>query len=90
VDAGEGELEGEAWLASVRVTPGAKRNDRGDSVKWVQRGLIRLGWLSGSADGIFGAKTEAALRAFQGDAGLEESGVADLQTLRALCLRAAG
>ena len=36
---------------------------RGDDVRQLQQALIDLGFLKGSADGIFGSKTEAAVRA---------------------------
>jgi len=83
----EGKKRPADWLASATVTPDLQRGDRGDSVRWLQRGLKALGYLEGLADGDFGAKTEAALRAFQGDQGLEEDGVADAECMRALCDR---
>jgi lysozyme len=42
-----------------------RRGDAGDAVRQLQRDLIRLGVLSGSADGTFGPATETAVRAFQ-------------------------
>ena len=48
-----------------------KQGSRGDSVKTVQQKLIRWGYLKGSADGIFGAKTKAAVIAFQKKNGLK-------------------
>ena len=35
---------------------------RGDDVRRLQQALIQLGFLSGSADGVFGNKTEEAVR----------------------------
>ena len=59
--------------------------ERGEAVKALQERLTQLNYLSaGQADGIFGDKTEAALRAFQAANALEESGTADEQTLSAL------
>jgi peptidoglycan hydrolase-like protein with peptidoglycan-binding domain len=40
-------------------------NSRGDDVKSLQEKLNKLGFSVGTADGIFGRKTEEALRAFQ-------------------------
>lgn len=40
-------------------------NSRGDDVKSLQEKLNKLGFSVGAADGIFGRKTEEALRAFQ-------------------------
>ena len=57
---------------------------RGDAVKSLQQKLIDLGYLSGSADGVFGEGTKRALMAFQSAKGLTASGVADSATLNAL------
>ena len=37
----------------------------GEEVRQLQQALIDLGFLKGTADGIFGSKTEDAVRAFQ-------------------------
>lgn len=52
------------------------RGAKGDEVKEIQERLIELGYLSGSADGIFGAQTEAAIRSFQEMNGLGITGIA--------------
>ena len=57
---------------------------RGDAVKSLQQKLINLGYLSGSADGIFGQNTKKAVAAFQSAKGLTASGAADAATLNAL------
>ena len=72
-----------ALEAGQAVTPLA-RGDRGASVMALQRRLADLGWLEGDCDGVFGGVTQAAVRAFQQAAGLEETGVADAATLAAL------
>jgi len=56
----------------------------GNRVKTLQKALISLGILSGSADGRFGAKTRAAVEAFQQKSGLEADGLAGKKTLTAL------
>ena len=61
-----------------------KRGDEGDSVRRMQERLNELGYDCGKADGVFGADTQRALRYFQGDAGLKESGVATETTLETL------
>ena len=48
---------------------------RGDDVKALQQALIKLGYLGGGADGIFGKKTEKAVRDFQTANGLDATGV---------------
>ena len=57
-----------------------KPGDRGDEVQKLQLRLISLGYLSGSADGIYGEGTEYAVRAFQRTAGLNQTGVCDENT----------
>lgn len=64
---------------------GLARGDKGAAVRMLQRTLIDLGYLpSGSADGDFGGKTEAAVQAAQGRAGLSATGAADGGFLAAL------
>ena len=58
--------------------------DRKEAVRWVQQRLIELGFLNGSADGVYGPKTAAALRAFQEKHGLEGTGKADATTIQML------
>ena len=57
-----------------------REGDRGDDVRELQRQLIKLGYLSGSADGIFGKKTTAAVIAFQKANKLEADGIAGSKT----------
>lgn len=60
------------------------RGASGEAVEELQARLMELGYLSGKLDGQFGTLTEEALLAFQAEAGLEETGVADAETLEAL------
>ncbi len=53
-------------------------------VKLIQDRLYELGYLSSAGDGAFGGKTEKAIKAFQSRAGLESTGVADIETQQAL------
>lgn len=55
-----------------------------DTIREAQQRLIDLGLLKGKADGIAGPKTEAALKAFQAQAGLPETGRLDADTFEAL------
>lgn len=48
----------------------------GDEVRELQQALIELGYLNGSADGIFGNKTESAVRKFQKKYKLSVDGLA--------------
>lgn len=63
---------------------GAKRGDRGAGVAAAQRALIDRGLLTGSADGSFGPKTEAAMKRLQEARGLSPCEYVDLETLLAL------
>ena len=62
-----------------------KRGTRGDDVREMQEKLISLGYLEeGGADGIFGAKTEGAVLAFQKDHALDATGMVGEATGEAL------
>lgn len=62
----------------------AGRPMHGDDVVTLQQRLVRFGYDAGKLDGIFGAQTEQALRAFQRDYGLVADGTCGPGTLRAL------
>lgn len=66
--------------------PTVRRGSRGEDVKYVQQKLKELGYDIGASgvDGIFGAKTEAAVRAFQKARGLAQDGVVGPMTYDAL------
>ena len=70
---------GEAW--NDDATAGLEQGNRDDAqstrVAELQTRLIALGYLSGKADGIFGQRTEAALREFQLANGIAPTGVYD-------------
>jgi uncharacterized protein (TIGR02594 family) len=63
-----------------------KRGNKGPKVRDLQRRLRELGYNPGPVDGIFGPRTEAAVRAFQRDSKLVADGIvgpctrANLQT----------
>jgi len=61
-----------------------KLGDTGSEVKSMQAALAALGYLSGSADGKFGAKTQAAVKSFQKGNRLTSDGKAGNLTLTAL------
>jgi len=56
------------------------RGALGGEVDRLQSRLSALGYYTGSIDAEFGAGTEAAVRAFQGQAGIEPTGVVDAET----------
>ena len=61
-----------------------RRGSKGADVTKLQTFLNSQGYDCGTADGIFGAKTEAAVRAFQADNGLAVDGIAGKATQEAL------
>lgn len=61
-----------------------KRGDRGEEVKNLQRMLIEMGFLNDKADGIFGKKTEAGVKALQEYWGVNTTGRIDDDDLIAL------
>ncbi len=64
----------------VPVTDG----DSGDDVLALQTRLDELGFSPGTPDGDYGRRTLAAVEAFQSLAGLETTGIADAETIRAI------
>lgn len=63
-----------------------KQGSRGDAVKAIQTKLKKWGYYSGSVDGIYGAKTKAAVIYFQKRNGLTADGIVGAKTLAALGL----
>lgn len=55
--------------------------DSGSEVSSIQRKLKKMGYLDGSADGIYGGDTASAVKAFQDDEGLSATGMVDGDTL---------
>lgn len=61
-----------------------KVGSKGEEVRQLQQKLAIIGYAPGSADGSFGAKTKAAVIAFQKDAGLSADGIVGAKTWAAL------
>mgnify|MGYP001816245768 CR=1 FL=1 len=61
-----------------------KSGSRGDEVLSLQRRLKAAGFDPGGADGAFGPKTDAALRAFQEKAEITADGICGPKTLEKL------
>ena len=66
-----------------------KKGCRGDDVRELQEMLNKIGYDCGTADGIFGTKTEKAVKRFQEAEGLEADGIAGEKTQEILAARAA-
>ena len=61
-----------------------KRGSTGSTVSEIQKKLKNWGYYSGEVDGVFGSRTEAAVRLFQQKNGLQVDGKVGTQTLAAL------
>ncbi len=73
-----------AGAPPLRLPPGLAEPLRKADIVGAQEALNALGLDAGTADGIIGSRTRAALRAFQLDAGLPADGYPDPDTLEAL------
>ena len=62
----------------------SKRGSTGSEVIQIQTRLKKWGYYTGEIDGIYGAKTESAVKAFQRKNGLKVDGIAGPQTLAAI------
>lgn len=57
-----------------------KKGDSATQVHKAQVLLVKTNYLNDKADGVFGSKTENAVKAFQKDQGLKETGIIDGET----------
>ena len=64
-------------LAAPCALAELSRGSKGEDVRQLQSKLIDLGFLDDVADGIFGKKTQAAVKSIQRYWGVEETGIAD-------------
>ena len=67
-----------------------RQGSTGDAVRTIQTKLINWGYFSGAIDGIYGPKTEEAVKYFQRKNGLTADGVVGPATLRALGMSTTG
>ena len=68
-----GKLDPATWVALQRALPAP--------IGEIQQRLIDLGYLTGSADGLWGSKSSAALKLFQSMHDLEPSGKIDAESV---------
>lgn len=59
----------------------SRLGSRGDEVRQIQKKLKELGFFNGTVDGIYGVKTQSAVRSFQKSVGLTADGIAGPKTL---------
>ncbi len=64
----------------------SRLGSRGDEVRRIQQKLKNLGYYKGTVDGIYGAATQKAVKAFQKNCGITADGVAGPKTLKFLGL----
>lgn len=72
--------EEEEDIEDIEEMPKLGLNSTGKSVSNAQMRLKAAGYLLGNADGIFGPKTESAVKALQGYYGLYQDGVIGVET----------
>ncbi len=73
-----------AAVQGTTVQAIARQGSTGEQVRLIQNRLIAQGYLSGPADGIFGAQTADAVRRFQQARGITVDGIAGVVTMTAL------
>jgi peptidoglycan hydrolase-like protein with peptidoglycan-binding domain len=62
-------------MATTAIEPLLKKGSKGDAVKQLQESLYTLGFDPKGIDGIFGANTEKAVKAFQHAVGITADGI---------------
>ena len=77
-------------LAQNALALTCKRGSTGSVVTKIQQKLSDWGYYNGPVDGVYGSRTEAAVRAFQEKNGLTVDGKAGPQTLKAMGISTAG
>lgn len=78
------------WNSGGRAQALSKYGSRGGEVTQIQQRLQELGYDPGTADGIFGTRTQQAVIAFQQDQGLDADGIVGKNTMAALGLSSGG
>lgn len=71
-------------VCGITVSGLSKIGSRSDEVTAVQQALKEKGYYDYTVDGIFGTRTQSAVKSFQRDNGLEADGIAGEKTLKAL------
>jgi len=72
------------FAGTVTAFASFQRGDDGQEVMAIQKRLVELHYTINAIDGDFGPSTEAAIRQFQSDRGLEVDGIIGSDTYRAL------
>jgi len=77
-------ITAQCTVSAKATEPTLRRGSRGPAVVRLQQAIAALGFDPGPADGKFGARTEAAVRAYQTARGLTVDGIVGPQTWAAL------
>ena len=77
-------------LAQSAEAASYKRGSTGSVVTQIQKKLSAWGYYDGAVDGVYGSRTEAAVKYFQQKNGLTVDGKAGAQTLAAMGISTAG
>jgi peptidoglycan hydrolase-like protein with peptidoglycan-binding domain len=64
--------------------PVLKKGLKGEAVTRLQDGLLQLGYDPGPVDGVFGSRTQSAVKQFQRDSSLADDGIVGPKTWAAL------
>ena len=75
-------------LAQDAAAASFRKGSSGETVTQIQKKLKNWGYYNGVIDGVYGSKTEEAVKAFQAKNGLTADGVAGAKTLAALGISA--
>jgi peptidoglycan hydrolase-like protein with peptidoglycan-binding domain len=90
--AASGEFDAETQAAFAELNAGVRLGSRGEVVRGLQDRLVEIGAMTvaqvTSGPGLFGPQTDAALKTFQRNHGIEPTGVLTDQTYQALLLAA--
>jgi hypothetical protein len=71
-----------------KIVETLRKGSKGPAVSALQEMLNKLGYNSGAVDGVFGSKTEAAVKNFQKDNRLTADGLAGERTMEILAIKA--
>lgn len=68
-------------LSTISPAAGDVKNMSRSDIRMIQDALNKSGYTSGNADGVLGARTEAALRSFQQDKNISVTGTVTAETM---------
>ncbi|MBQ9951185.1 MAG: peptidoglycan-binding protein [Clostridia bacterium] len=81
---GEAPIYGAAYTVEARTFSDLGEGSQGEQVVALQQRLIELGYAAGSANGVYGSETSAAVRMFQQYNGLSPNGYATAEVQQSM------